>query len=219
MHCDVVRDLIPSYLDEICSEKTKELVEEHLSECPKCQELVNSLKTEIPAEVMVEAKKPWLKVKRTMTIQLLLALVLTPLFLLGVYVGICTFAGEGLTLDALMHRRDADQFLHALSLWDYETASSYLSCDGKEDVSACQMQWAKAMTDQSIEFHSMKWAPLAAEDGIAQTRVVCTVGNGEKMEFVVMVQSGGLSVSSIYVYGDEGLTAILQETMTCHNPG
>lgn len=57
MHCDVIQDLIPSYLDGICSEKTKELVEEHLLECKQCRMFVESLKTDfIPEIPQIDAK-------------------------------------------------------------------------------------------------------------------------------------------------------------------
>ena len=41
--CDVTKDLLASYLDKICSEESRELVEEHLQECPSCREFLNQL--------------------------------------------------------------------------------------------------------------------------------------------------------------------------------
>lgn len=45
--CEVVQDLLPLYYDDICSEATRELVEEHLINCTKCrfslEELISSL--------------------------------------------------------------------------------------------------------------------------------------------------------------------------------
>ena len=37
--CNVIIDLLPLYKEEICSEETKELVEEHLSGCDSCRKL------------------------------------------------------------------------------------------------------------------------------------------------------------------------------------
>lgn len=37
MNCDIIRDLIPSYVDEVCSQATKECVEAHLEECGECR--------------------------------------------------------------------------------------------------------------------------------------------------------------------------------------
>ena len=35
--CEVIRDLLPLYADRVCSEKSCEIVEEHLRECPACR--------------------------------------------------------------------------------------------------------------------------------------------------------------------------------------
>lgn len=41
--CAVIRDLLPSYLEEICSEESRRLVEKHFSECAECRELSEEL--------------------------------------------------------------------------------------------------------------------------------------------------------------------------------
>lgn len=46
--CDIIKDLLPSYVDEICSEASKEWIEEHLAGCEDCKRTVEMLKnTEI----------------------------------------------------------------------------------------------------------------------------------------------------------------------------
>lgn len=35
--CEMIQDLLPLYLDGVCSEKSKEAVEEHLKECSNCK--------------------------------------------------------------------------------------------------------------------------------------------------------------------------------------
>ena len=44
MNCEVMRDLLPLYADDVCSTKSRELVEEHLKECPACTEYLKQLK-------------------------------------------------------------------------------------------------------------------------------------------------------------------------------
>ena len=34
--CDVIRDLLPLYCDDVCSGQSKRMVDEHLAECPEC---------------------------------------------------------------------------------------------------------------------------------------------------------------------------------------
>ena len=36
--CNVIRDLLPLYADKVCSEDSKEMVEEHLAECNECKQ-------------------------------------------------------------------------------------------------------------------------------------------------------------------------------------
>ena len=43
-HCEVIRDLIPLYVDGCCSENTRTLVEEHLAVCPACKEEYDLMK-------------------------------------------------------------------------------------------------------------------------------------------------------------------------------
>lgn len=37
--CDIIQDLIPSYVDGICSEATRECVEEHMESCEECRKM------------------------------------------------------------------------------------------------------------------------------------------------------------------------------------
>lgn len=36
--CNIIRDLLPLYADDVCSGESRNLVEEHLNECPDCAE-------------------------------------------------------------------------------------------------------------------------------------------------------------------------------------
>ncbi|MGM9950523.1 MAG: zf-HC2 domain-containing protein [Lysinibacillus sp.] len=50
--CDVVRDLLPLYHDEVCSEASRQMVEEHLSTCEDCRNELAAIGRDIqlPAE-------------------------------------------------------------------------------------------------------------------------------------------------------------------------
>lgn len=48
MDCDVIRDLLPLYADDACSEKSRHIVNEHLLDCAACRDMLKKLKeTEI----------------------------------------------------------------------------------------------------------------------------------------------------------------------------
>lgn len=44
LNCDIVRDLLPSYVDKLTSETTNEAVNEHLKECTECSEVLQRMK-------------------------------------------------------------------------------------------------------------------------------------------------------------------------------
>lgn len=44
MECEVIRDLLPLYADDACSEQSRALVREHLLDCPECRDMLRRLK-------------------------------------------------------------------------------------------------------------------------------------------------------------------------------
>ncbi len=43
-NCDIVQDLLPLYQDDICSDASKAMIEEHLEECSVCRDMLDQLK-------------------------------------------------------------------------------------------------------------------------------------------------------------------------------
>ena len=66
MKCSVIQDLMPSYVDEICSQDSRELVEEHLAECEQCKARLENIKnTQIVAGDASKKQVDYLKKIRT----------------------------------------------------------------------------------------------------------------------------------------------------------
>ncbi len=42
-NCEVVQDLLPLYVDNICSMQSREIVDAHIEECPRCKEQLTAL--------------------------------------------------------------------------------------------------------------------------------------------------------------------------------
>lgn len=60
--CNIIQDLLPSYADDICSEDTKALVDEHVAECEQCREKLEQMKnTGIIAEKAANKQIDYLK--------------------------------------------------------------------------------------------------------------------------------------------------------------
>lgn len=55
--CNVNRDLLPLYVDSVCSEESKAMVEEHLAGCRNCQDYFDALREGTAEEKMREERK------------------------------------------------------------------------------------------------------------------------------------------------------------------
>ena len=43
--CGIIRDLLPLYIDNVCNEESKQAVENHLTECERCRDYYEALKS------------------------------------------------------------------------------------------------------------------------------------------------------------------------------
>ena len=46
-NCNIIKDLLPLYVDGMTSKESTQFIDEHLAECDHCQELLDSMKEEI----------------------------------------------------------------------------------------------------------------------------------------------------------------------------
>lgn len=55
--CEIIKDLLPTYIDGLESDVTKEAVEEHLRECKECSVLCENMKKEYVQETAIEPEE------------------------------------------------------------------------------------------------------------------------------------------------------------------
>ena len=69
--CGIVQDLIPSYVDGLCSESSKQCVEEHIKDCEECRAFLTECRTvELSGKTFEEQQLDGLrKVKRKLKLQ------------------------------------------------------------------------------------------------------------------------------------------------------
>lgn len=66
LDCCVVRDLLPSYLEELTEAETSAMVKNHIEHCAACRQLKNDMRVQIPVEKAPQRALKFLKrVKRT----------------------------------------------------------------------------------------------------------------------------------------------------------
>lgn len=93
--CEVIRDLLPLYIDDVCSEESKKIVDGHVEECGECRAYFEKMlstadipqpdnKDENDAK-MAESLK---KVKRTIFLKRIMAAVLAAAVVVAVFIGV-----------------------------------------------------------------------------------------------------------------------------------
>ena len=54
--CEIIRDILPLYVDEVCSDSSREIVDEHLKECPDCTAYLEQLRASEAEDGLKEEK-------------------------------------------------------------------------------------------------------------------------------------------------------------------
>lgn len=79
--CNIIRDLMPSYVDEICSEDSKNLINEHIQTCKPCKEFLESMKQPLQSIELngendkLKAKKPFKKINKMHRIRIIIVVI------------------------------------------------------------------------------------------------------------------------------------------------
>lgn len=82
MKCNIIKDLLPSYIDDICSEDTAKLVEEHIQHCKECKMCLNRMQQQTgfvqqkPKEIE-KAISPFKKINKKRRIQVITSIIIT----------------------------------------------------------------------------------------------------------------------------------------------
>ena len=78
--CDIVRDLMPLYVDDVCSDDSKKLIEDHINHCSKCQNELAAMKDPIecpPLSETGDSKTPFFKIRKKVRIKMIAAIIST----------------------------------------------------------------------------------------------------------------------------------------------
>lgn len=135
LSCEVIKDLLPLYEDEVCSEESRVLVEEHLAECAECRALQEKFKipevTLLPEEEVFLAEEEkriqriFRRIKRRWRLSLAAVLLLIPLTFVGI-MGYHEYRGEGLCFTNLDEVMMCSRFFKLLKEEKYEEAAAMI---------------------------------------------------------------------------------------------
>ena len=77
MKCEIIKDLLPSYVDELTSTESNEEIEAHLKYCSECNDYLKGIKKEIEVEKMEKDKNIEIFIKlRQKTVQIIICAVM-----------------------------------------------------------------------------------------------------------------------------------------------
>jgi len=88
--CNIIRDLLPLYAEDLASDDTRTLVDEHLCDCEDCNEILNNMKkgTPVPVETTPESLN---KVKRIIRRKRILSVMAALLTLITIASAVLTY--------------------------------------------------------------------------------------------------------------------------------
>lgn len=152
--CEIVGDLMPLYVDDVCSEKSKQLIERHLEECETCKQLLETMKLEvnIPTnkEQSLEDVKIIKKVKKRIWIERIviavLVLIVTGSFL---FVALLRLAGTYKNMNDVVN-------MESVSIEEDENGNLWLLRAGNASMASYIMPEVYTKDGQPVRVSSKK---------------------------------------------------------------
>ncbi len=96
MDCNIVKDLIPLYIDGCCSEESKKVVEAHIENCCECKALLEDMRSPSQVVMATEAPKTYYRLKDWKASVLQAALLFASFALITLGVALEAYTASGL---------------------------------------------------------------------------------------------------------------------------
>ena len=133
MNCDIITDLLPLYADKLCSDHSRQAVEQHLQECEACRNAfqhtqavpIPHIETHRPAEDTA-VKKGFRKIRLRWWASLLLVAIALPLLFLAWN----EYHKEGIHYTNVYEYSVGRKFMSLLAEGRYEEAYGYIDIAG-----------------------------------------------------------------------------------------
>ena len=94
MKCEIIKDLLPSYIDGLTSSESNFEIEEHMKNCPQCKEIFEQMNTEVRTE-NIEYNKEEIKPFKKLNKRVFRAVVITLIVCIVAVGGYMYFFGFG----------------------------------------------------------------------------------------------------------------------------
>jgi len=189
--CNVIKDLMPLYIDDYCSEESKQLIDEHLKKCENCKTTFIHMTSPLPDEdqIIMESseiqdtkviKKGIKKFRRLWIMSLIFIILLSPV----AYLSINQARGEGVCFTNIDYIYRCNQFLNLIEKENFEKAFEYLEFDSHY----------RTIYDCNIEITSEEYRKVCKKYFVKNMQLLYR--NGYKVadsRFVSISKGGGLN--------------------------
>ena len=182
--CPVIEDLLPLYLDGVCSDESRMIVEEHLVGCRLCSDKFRVQKSEIIVgdniiKENLKSKEPFKKIKKLQMIRLIAIFITIPLL----YLTVIEVMGDGVGFSAIYGRYKTERFISHVEKGQFASATRYMAFSGGryekvENKDKAKKEWAVGMQDlknERIEIISYGRNSIITDDGFTSGYVVVSV--------------------------------------------
>lgn len=150
MDCNVIKDLIPLYIDDCCSEESAEIVRAHIDSCSECKTVYESMNSpsEITASVSAPASLSRINDWKASILQSVLLFISFAVITVGAMLEASTPPGAGNGFWAFSFIVPATGFMLSLVNWYfvrlYKSKKSFSNCSllATAGITACAYLWA-----------------------------------------------------------------------------
>lgn len=150
MNCNIVKDLIPLYIDGCCSEESEKVVEEHIRDCGDCKRLLEDMKSSSDIITVSESPKTFSKLNdwKASVLQSVLLFLSFALITVGVALEARTPSGIGNGFWALNLVIPATGFMLSLANWYFirvyknRKSFSLFSLIATLGITLCAYKWS-----------------------------------------------------------------------------
>jgi hypothetical protein len=195
--CPVIEDLLPLFIDEVCSEESRIIVEEHLAECGLCSDKFRNQKSEIIVgdnviKENLKSKTPFKKIKKLQMIKLIAIIIAIPLLFLTTIEVI----GDGVGFSALYGRYMTEHFLSQVESGEFVSATRHMAFPGvrfEKMGNEARIEWVTGMQDlknENIEIISHGKNAIITDDTFTSGYVKVSVRYGvDTYEFKLYIST------------------------------
>lgn len=213
--CELIKDLLPLYQDEVCSEESAEIIEEHLKQCPECRKLAASMKIDFrisEPEVKRDGaalKKCFTLIRKRFLLILLVIVLSLPLLTVTLRLTVNQLRKEGICFTNIDDYLKASSFVKDIQKGNFREAFSRIDRTGDYEsiVSAAEIDENDPDTsDEDIE--RKKYVYETYPEELSMTYEEFAADRTEKAVSLFeeyRASGGSLSFSECidkYVYGD-----------------